>query len=185
MMKPLGFRQITRMQTSQRLDCLKYPALLNEPVNFVLGTHRILPCIGLLDIRSRLQMDHAETERRGVRGAVGPLCNNPPNEVSGGKGPALLGSATSAGRRHSRRGSRRKNAPTIVPSRASVPEPRVQVGASPSRHGLSGRWLPMVMKGQGVAAVLEHSRGMGVLVRRGEDRHRQPVCASAALPTHK
>jgi len=80
----------------------------------------------------------------GVRGAVGPLCNNPPNEVSGGE---AMGFAKRTRRRPSAGRLRssliaKKNAPTIVPSRAGVPEPRVQVGASPSRHGLSGRLAP-------------------------------------------
>ncbi len=50
------------------------------------------------DTRSRLQNDHAEEVRWGVRGAVRPLCNNPPNAVSGG---AAMGFAQRTRRRPS------------------------------------------------------------------------------------
>lgn len=106
------------------------------------------------DTRSRLQMDHAEAVRRGVRGAVRPLCNNTPSVSERGQGMGLRGSPTGARAPVgcAAAGSRRKNAPTIVPYPAGFPEPIVQVGVPPSRHGLSGRGPPWVVKGQGIAA---------------------------------
>lgn len=89
----------------------------------------------------------------GTGGGTPPVQQPPERQRAGAQRWGSRSEPAGAKRRQAaQQPQRQKRAPTIVPYPAGVPEPIVQVGASPSRHGRSGRRPPWVMKGQGIAA---------------------------------